>query len=110
MHKLLVNDLQYLLQTGLVCGRKQGRRLKLVCLGEIHSGPVFIKCRLPPFDGLHYRAYVDGEAVLYRAMTDIYPNFQPLRIQQVGLAANWEWGNDTGSRFTRFEAKDRPGV
>lgn len=61
------------------------------------------------FDGLHYRAYVDQEAVLYRAMTDIYPNFQSLRINQVGLVANWEWGNDTGSRFTRFEAKDRPG-
>lgn len=58
------------------------------------------------FDGLHYCAYVDGEAVLYRALTDVYPNFKSLRIHQVGLVVNWEWGNDTGSRFLRFEAKD----
>jgi hypothetical protein len=61
------------------------------------------------FDGVHYYAYVDGEAVLYRALTDVYPDFKPLRIQQIGIVANWEWGNDTGSRFLQFEAKDRRG-
>jgi hypothetical protein len=57
------------------------------------------------FDGLHYMAYVDGEAVLYRALSDVYPGVRRLRIRHIGLAANWEWGNDTGSIFQRFTAR-----
>ena len=57
------------------------------------------------FDGLQYLAYVNDEPVLYRALTDIYPQTPPLRINRVGLVANWEWGHDTGSRFDLFEGR-----
>jgi hypothetical protein len=57
-----------------------------------------------PFDGRNFLVYLDDEPVLQRALTDIYPDDAPLRINRVGLAANWEWGRDTGSRFARFEA------
>jgi hypothetical protein len=43
--------------------------------------------------------------VLYRALTDVYPDCQPLAIHRVGLVANWEWGNDSGSLFERFIAR-----
>lgn len=57
------------------------------------------------FDGVHLLMLVDDEPVLYRALTDIYPEAARLRIGRVGLVANWEWGNDTGSRFRRFAAR-----
>ena len=57
------------------------------------------------FDGLRFMTYTDGEPVLYRALTDVYPKTPRLSIRRVGLVANWEWGNDTGSRFSRFTAK-----
>jgi hypothetical protein len=57
------------------------------------------------FDGMHLVAYVDDEPVLYRALTDIYPDRKRMRVQRVGLAVNWEWGNDTGSSFRDFVAK-----
>jgi hypothetical protein len=56
------------------------------------------------FDGMHYQVYLDDQPVLYRALTDVYPTTLPLAVRHVGLAANWEWGNDTGSLFRRFEA------
>jgi hypothetical protein len=57
------------------------------------------------FDGIRYLARVNDEAVLLRALTDVYPGIQPVQIKQVGIVANWEWGNDTGSRFLSFEAR-----
>ena len=54
-------------------------------------------------DGRQFRAYLDGSLVLYRAFRDIYPKFDRLRINKVGLIANWEWGRDTGSRFLSFD-------
>lgn len=57
------------------------------------------------FDGTHLLALVDDEPVLYRALTDIYPDAPRLQIRRVGLLANWEWGNDTGSRLRRFQAR-----
>ncbi len=57
------------------------------------------------FDGLHFTVYLGKEPVLYRALTDIYPRFKGLSIQRVGLVANWEWGDDTGTQFSRFVAK-----
>jgi len=57
------------------------------------------------FDGLRYFASVDGEPVLYRSLTDVYPNFPGLRVNRVGLAANWEWGDDTGTVFRDFTAR-----
>jgi hypothetical protein len=57
------------------------------------------------FDGMNYAAFVNGEPVLYRALTDIYPNAKRLSINRVGILANWEWGNDTGSVFNNFVAR-----
>jgi hypothetical protein len=57
------------------------------------------------FDGLAFSASVDGETVLYRSLTDVCPETQRLSIRRVGIVANWEWGNDTGSVFHRFQAR-----
>lgn len=54
------------------------------------------------FDGVRYLTYLDGEPVLYRALTDVYPKLAPLQINRVGIVANWEWGNDTGTAFSDF--------
>ena len=59
------------------------------------------------FDGNHYIIYVNGEPVLGRSITDVYPQFDRLAIRRVGLAANWEWGNDTGSLSKQFVARQR---
>lgn len=57
------------------------------------------------FDGINYTVYLGEEPVLYRALTDVYPRLQPLKIRRVGLVANWEWGDDTGTEFSQFTAK-----
>lgn len=57
------------------------------------------------FDGIHFTVYLGEEPVLYRALTDIYPQLQRLAIRRVGVVANWEWGDDTGTEFSRFVAK-----
>ena len=56
-------------------------------------------------DGLGFSASVDGDTVLYRSLTDVYPGAQRLTIRRVGIVANWEWGSDTGSVFHRFVAR-----
>jgi hypothetical protein len=56
-------------------------------------------------DGSRFRVYLDGEPVLYRAFSDIYPGASGFLIKRVGLAVNWEWGDDTGSVFRRFRAR-----
>jgi hypothetical protein len=56
-------------------------------------------------DGERYLVFVNEEPVLYRAFRDVYPDVERLRIRKVGLLANWEFGNDTGSRFERFRAR-----
>ncbi len=57
------------------------------------------------FDGMHFITFIDKEPVVYRALTDVYPDAKPLKIHHVGIVANWEWGNDTGSIFHNFIAK-----
>jgi hypothetical protein len=57
------------------------------------------------FDGNHYMVYLNGEPVLYRALTDVFPRSRPLAINRVGIVANWEYGDDTGSVFRSFEAR-----
>lgn len=57
------------------------------------------------FDGVNYLGFVNDESVLYRALTDVYPNFKRLSINRVGLVVNWEWGDDTGTTLRRFVAK-----
>jgi hypothetical protein len=53
-------------------------------------------------DGAQVMTWVDGEPVLSRRLRDLYPGVDRLRIERVGLVANWEWGDDTGTRFSRF--------
>ena len=57
------------------------------------------------FDGMHILALVDDEPILYRAVTDVYADATRLQINRIGLLANWEWGNDTGSSFRSFRAR-----
>ncbi|WP_246259630.1 nucleotide-binding protein [Oxynema aestuarii] len=57
------------------------------------------------FDGNNYLTFVNEEPVLYRALSDVYPRISRLSIHRVGIVANWEWGNDTGSYFKHFTAK-----
>jgi hypothetical protein len=57
------------------------------------------------FDGCQFVIYVNDEPVMQRSLTDIYPTDQPLQIKRVGIAVNWEWGNDTGSVFDEFVAR-----
>ena len=59
------------------------------------------------FDGSRFLAFVDGEPVLYRALSDIYPDWAGMEIHRVGMVVNWEWGNDTGTTFRDFVARGR---
>jgi hypothetical protein len=59
------------------------------------------------FDGMGLLTYIDDEPVLYRAVTDIYKDRGPFAINRVGIAVNWEWGDDTGSEFRNFVARSR---
>lgn len=56
------------------------------------------------FDGETYAVFVNDEPVLYRRISDIVPSAAPLRIDRVGIVSNWEFGDDTGTRFLRFRA------
>ena len=57
------------------------------------------------FDGNNYTVRVNEQTVLYRALTDVYPWATALKIKRVGIVANWEWGDDTGSSFSNFVIK-----
>jgi hypothetical protein len=57
------------------------------------------------FDGDLHTTWVDGEPVLYRRVRDVLPGAEPMRIRRVGLLANWEFGQDTGSRFLRIRGR-----
>ena len=59
------------------------------------------------FDGMCYLVSVNDEPVLFRALSDVRPETVPLKIRGVGLLANWEWGNDTGTVFEDFKALAR---
>ena len=60
------------------------------------------------FDGMHYTAWIDDEPVLWRSLRDVYPNAAPMPVARVGIATNWEWGLDTGSRFLDVRAREVP--
>jgi hypothetical protein len=57
------------------------------------------------FDGNNYTVRVNNQTVLYRALTDIYPWATALKINRLGIVANWEWGDDTGSGFSDFKVR-----
>lgn len=58
-------------------------------------------------DGMHVLVYIDDEPVLYRALSDIYVDREPMTINRVGIVVNWEWGDDTGTSFGNFSARAR---
>lgn len=60
-------------------------------------------------DGDAFTVWVDDEAVLHRRYSDYRATAHRLRITGVGLLTNWEWGDDTGSRFRDFRASGRGG-
>ncbi|MGH3487558.1 MAG: hypothetical protein ACRDP8_06530 [Actinopolymorphaceae bacterium] len=57
------------------------------------------------FDGERFLASIDGRPTLYRALTDVYPHAGRLTINRVGLVANEEWGDDTGTVFSQFTGR-----
>ncbi len=57
------------------------------------------------FDGATIAAWIDGETVLYRTISDVHADTDAIDVNAVGLVANWEWGHDTGSTFARFVAR-----
>ena len=57
------------------------------------------------FDGQQWMAWLDDEPVMYREVTDIDPLARRLEIREVGIAANREWGDDTGTVFQSFCAR-----
>lgn len=59
------------------------------------------------FDRSGFTAFVDGEAVLDREFRDVYPTQGPVEVNAVGICTNWEFGDDTGSRFQSFTARAR---
>ena len=58
------------------------------------------------FDGNKYIVRINNQTVLYRALTDVYSWANNLNINRVGIVANWEWGNDTGSSFNNFVVRN----
>jgi hypothetical protein len=59
------------------------------------------------FDGNRFLARVDGEPVLYRALTDVYRWTRGIEVRKIGLISNWEWGTDTGTVFRGFTGRGR---
>jgi hypothetical protein len=59
------------------------------------------------FDGERFTASVDGRPTLYRAVRDVYPDAPRLAIRRIGVVANEEWGDDTGTTFTSLRAGTR---
>lgn len=64
--------------------------------------PFNLRCQ---FDGDEFLILLNGEPIMERALSDLYPTDPPLSIKRVGLATNWEWGNDTGSVYRNFIAR-----
>jgi hypothetical protein len=58
------------------------------------------------FDGNNYTVQVNQQTVLYRALSDVYPWANTLGINRLGVVANWEWGDDTGSGFSDFVVRE----
>ena len=57
------------------------------------------------FNGVTIVARIDDEVVLHRGVPDVHDDVDRLVINELGLAVNWEWGNDTGSVFSDFVAR-----
>lgn len=57
------------------------------------------------FDGKQFLVLLDDDPVLYRRISDVYPNCRGLLASAVGIVVNWEWGNDTGTELHRFTAR-----
>jgi len=68
----------------------------------MHGEPMLLRVAC---DGVRFDVWADDELVLARALADIHPGAAKLTINRVGLAANWDWGDDTGSEFCDFSAR-----
>jgi hypothetical protein len=73
--------------------------------GRIRHGVPFV-LRVSS-DGAGFSCWVDGELVLHRRFIDYTPDAGRLTVNRIGLVANWEWGDDTGSVFRHFRARGR---
>jgi hypothetical protein len=74
-------------------------------IGErVHWGVPFVLRVV--FDARQYTASINGEPVLYRALSDVYPDWDELLVNRIGIVANWEWGADTGTIFRDFVGKE----
>jgi hypothetical protein len=60
-------------------------------------------------EGVNLAVYINGEAVLYRSLTDVYPDVHQFKVRRVGVVVNWEWGDDTGTRLNKFSAASNNG-
>ena len=58
-------------------------------------------------DGVNIAVLLNGEAVLYRSLTDVFSDVHSFTIKRVGIVVNWEWGNDTGTTINEFLASER---
>ncbi|MGQ0679417.1 MAG: nucleotide-binding protein [Actinomycetota bacterium] len=59
-----------------------------------------LRCALKVvFDGTRFIASLNNTPSLVRALKDVYPDTPDLAVNRVGLIANEEWGNDTGTMF-----------
>jgi hypothetical protein len=58
-------------------------------------------------DGVNMAILLNGEAILYRSITDVFPDIHSFTIRRVGIVVNWEWGDDTGTVMNDFTAADR---
>ncbi len=58
-------------------------------------------------DGDRVMVWLDDEPVLFRRLRDIIPTAPKLQLTHVGIVANREWGDDTGSVFTELVARQR---
>jgi hypothetical protein len=60
------------------------------------------------FDGDTWTARLDDELVLHRRLRDVYPTIGRWAINRVGIMTNWEFGEDSGSRFVKVTGRDEP--
>lgn len=58
-------------------------------------------------DGVNMAILLNGEAILYRSLTDVFPDIHSFSIRRVGIVVNWEWGDDTGTVMNEFIAADK---
>lgn len=59
------------------------------------------------FDRLNFAILINGKAVCYRSLRDVYPDLEDFCVNKVGIVVNWEWGDDTGTVLREFTASEK---